>query len=115
MESFKKIDFPVQIVFFIICWLPLALGPMMVILWMYTMPLLGLWQLISIMMHVKHKQLTSLHKLYLKIAGVAILSYIIIIFLLVRDFNAGMLWGGVLAAFALAFFYLYITFKTRKL
>ncbi len=115
MDFFKKIDFPVQIVFFIICWLPLAISPMMAMLWMYTLPLLGLWQIISVVMHIKHHTLTSLHKLYLKISGVTVLSYIIIIFLLVRDFNAGMLWGGVFTAFALALFYLYISFKTRKL
>ena len=115
MEFFKKIDFPVQIVLLLLCLLPLAISPMMVMLWMYTLPLLGLWQVISVIMHSRNKQLTPLHKLYIKISGGAILLYFIVLFLIIRKADASIFWTGIFAAFVLALFYLYVTFKTRKL
>lgn len=115
MEFFKKIDLPVQIVLLLLCLLPLAISPMMMMLWMYTLPLLGLWQIISVIMHNRNNVLTQLHRLYIKVMLGLVSIYTLVIVILNKNVTAPIFWTGIFTAFVLALFYLYISFKTRKL
>ena len=116
MKSFKKIDLPIQIVLLALCFLPqlLTLNGMFIIFWIYTLPLLGAWQIISVVIHSSRQQLTTLHKIYIKITFSAIIIFTLAMLGLDGDFGGYIFWGGILIAFLLAFFYLFITIKTRK-
>jgi hypothetical protein len=81
---------------------------------MYTLPLLGGWQMVSVMMHGRNQQLTPLHKIYIKIALASVVIFVLAMVGLDGDFGGYIFWGGILAAFALAFFYFFVTVKTRK-
>ncbi|KOY85895.1 hypothetical protein AD998_06835 [bacterium 336/3] len=110
MTRFKKIDLPIQVILLLICWLPLAISPWFIIYWMITMPILGLWQIISVSMYAYNKQLTSLHKIYLVVLMIAVITSIIIAF-----FSAETLMqAGVVLGFSMALFYMFVSYKTLK-
>lgn len=110
MDTFKKIDLPIQIILLAICWLPLAISPWFIIYWMITMPILGFWQLLSVGLYAYKKQLNKWHKIYLKVLVVAVIAALIISVASYFD----LLSTGVVLGFSMALFYMFVSYKTLK-
>jgi hypothetical protein len=119
MNIFKKVDLTIQILLLAFCWLPIIIYQsfMMTFFWMYTMPLLGLWQLVSVGVHAYQKQLSKWHKIYLKaLVGVLLFSIIQVVLVeIASSYQADfILLSGILLGFGMSLFYIFVSYKTLK-
>lgn len=114
MEFFKKIDLPFQLILLGVSVCLPIIHPMYSIFWIFTLPILGGWQMLSFWVYLRNNQLSALHKTYIKIVLSLGTAFILALLLFKNSFEAYLFWGGILAAFFLAVFYLFVTFKAKK-
>jgi low temperature requirement protein LtrA len=112
MKNFAKVDLALQIILLLVCVIPPLIVPLFIICWIITIPLLGAWQILSLVVYVYKKQLNTWHRTYIKV-----LMFVgIIMALSFAVFFQGTYFLIAWAVIGLltAFFYLFVTIKTIK-